>query len=88
LQRDNNLAGKIQREWTLYMLTSAPFRLVADDRPTFSPSQNLRTTDGPARAWIRDRNTKTKKWKKRICIETLKKTNLLLMTVSVQKYTK
>jgi hypothetical protein len=48
----------------IYMLTSAPLRLVAEDRPTLSPSQHVRTTDGPARAWIRDRDTKTKKGKK------------------------
>jgi hypothetical protein len=46
------------------MLTSAPLRLVAEDRPTFSSSQHLRTYDGPAQASIRDRDTKTKKGKK------------------------
>jgi hypothetical protein len=66
------------------MLTSAPLRLVAEDRPTFSPSQHLRT-DSPARAWIRDRDTKTKKGKKDLHRE-IKKNNLLLMTVSVQIY--
>jgi hypothetical protein len=62
---------------------AAPLRLVAEDRPTFSSSQHLRTYDGPAQASIRDRDTKTKK---RICIETLKQNNLLLMTISVQIY--
>jgi hypothetical protein len=43
---------------------AAPLRLVAEDRPTFSSSQHLRTYDGPAQASIRDRDTKTKKGKK------------------------
>jgi hypothetical protein len=67
------------------MLTSAPLRLVAEDRPTLSPSQHLRTTDGPARASIRDRDTKTKKDLHR---DNKKQNKLLLMTVSVKNIRK
>jgi hypothetical protein len=67
------------------VLTSASLRLVAEDRPTFSPSQHLRTTGGPARAWIRDRDTKTKKGKKDLHRD-IKQNKLLLMTVSVKIY--
>jgi transposase InsO family protein len=51
----------------------------------FSPSQHLRTTGGPARAWIRDRDTKTKKGKKDLHRD-IKQNKLLLMTVSVKIY--